>query len=178
MWHSDPFRNKHLFRFIRSIGQSMTGKVAKAATYSRACDPPDVRPVGYDFECTIFSKEQALLYNFHWRMLYNATPPLLLICCFCLLKELPYMVSLGFFGEYSGGLSLGLLLTTSRDRPRRTGGKVWINKWNLMSRMTKIKRRCFPSTVRCPGLGLSQGYRREMWGNLVFNDSGLTILYD
>jgi len=65
------------------------------------------------------------LYNVHWQILYNTIPfSFYLLCCFYLLKELPYTESLGFLREYSGGLSSGPLLTTSRDRPRRTGGKV------------------------------------------------------
>ena len=64
------------------------------------------------------------IYNVHQPILSNTIPPLLLSCCFYLLKELPCMRSLGFVGEYSGSLSSGLLLTTSRDHPRRTGGKV------------------------------------------------------
>jgi len=108
----------------QAIDDHEGGKVTKPTTYIRACDQADVRPVGYDFECTMFSWEPDLLYNVHWRILYNTTSPLFLICCFYLLKELPYMESLGFFGEYLGGLSSGLLLTTSRDRPRRAGGKV------------------------------------------------------
>jgi hypothetical protein len=154
------------------------GKVAKPTTYTRACHQPDLQRVEYDFECTIFSCEQDPLYNVHWPILYNAIPPLLLLCCFYLLKELPYTESLGFFGKYSGSLSSGLLLTTSRDRPRRTGGQVCISKRNFMSTMTKVKRRCFPPTVQCPGLGFPQGDRREMWGSLAFYDSGLTTLYD
>ena len=65
-----------------------------------------------------------MLYNVHWPIYYDTIPPLLLSCCFFLLKEVPYTESLGFFGEYSGILSSGLLLTMFQDRPRRTGGKV------------------------------------------------------
>ena len=69
-------------------------------------------------ECIIFSWEQELLYNLRWPILYNTIPPLLLLCCFYLLKALPYMVPLGFFGEYSGSLLSGLLLTTPWGRPK------------------------------------------------------------
>jgi len=43
----------------------------KPTTYSRTYDQPDVRPVGYDFEYTMFSWEPDLLYNVHWRILYH-----------------------------------------------------------------------------------------------------------
>ena len=70
-----------------------------------------------------------LLYNRYWTILQNTAIPLLLLLCYSYwLKELRYMGPPGFFGAYSGSLSLGLLLTTSRDLPRRTGGKVWINQ--------------------------------------------------
>jgi len=64
----------------------------------------------------------------------------------------------GFFGGCSGSLSSGLLLKISRDRPRRTGGKVWINKQNfVLTMMTKDKPRCLPQNIQCPGLGFPQG---------------------
>ena len=116
--------------------------------------------------------------NVHWPILYSTILPPLLSCCFFLLKELRCTESLGFFGEYLGSLSSGFLLTTSRDRFRRTGGKVRINKRSFMSTMTKVKWRCFPPTVQCSGMGFPEGDRWEMWGSLVFNDSGLIIVYD
>jgi hypothetical protein len=81
---------------------------------------PVIIPIGR----IICSWEQEQLYKIHWPILYNTIPPLLLLCWFYLLKALSYMESLGFFGENLGNLLSGLLLTTFRDRPQRTGLKV------------------------------------------------------
>jgi hypothetical protein len=67
-----------------------------------------------------------------WPTLYSTIPPLFLLCCFYFLMELRYLEDLGFFGEYSGNLSSGPLLTTSRDRPPRAGGKVPVKTLNFM----------------------------------------------
>jgi hypothetical protein len=157
----------------------MTAEEGKSQSPQRTLEPV-INPM-YNRSTTsnaLFSHASKTCYNTFIGQFFTTPTPLLLSCCFCLQKELPYTESLGFFGEYSGSLSSGLLLTTSRDRPRRTGGKVRINKRNFMLTMTKVKRRRFPPTFQRPGLGFPQGDRREMWGSLTFSDSGLTMLYD
>ena len=106
-------------------------------------------------ESISFSRKQDFLYNARWQILDNTISLLLLLCCFYLLKELPYMQCPGFFGKCSSNLSSGFLLITSQDRLQRTGGKVWLNRRNFIWAMTKGKRRCLPPTIRGPWLGFS-----------------------
>jgi len=101
------------------------GKVAKPTMYTRAChlNQPDVRS-DRTLNALFSHRSKTCYITFIAQFFTTPFPPLLLLCCFYLLKELLCTESLGFFGEYLGSSLSGLPLTTSRDRPRRAGGKV------------------------------------------------------
>jgi len=106
------------------------------------------------------------------------SPFLLSSCWFYLSKQFRSMQSPGFFGKYSSNLSPSLLLTTSQDRLRKAGGKVWILRWSFIWTMIKVMQRCLSPTSRTRCLGFQQEDCWEMWASLAFKDSSLTMRYD